>query len=142
MSLIRDRIPDRFGVMFDIQTNGTLLTDEWREIAARPEVNFCLSIDGPEELHDKRRKFRSGTGSFRRAYEGLRRMQEWNFPFQIICVVDPSAFLTPEKYLASLFLRKLIASHSIFRRQRELTKKFCSLTKRQDLSMNISCDSS
>ena len=48
----------------DLQTNGTLLDDEWCEFLAENDFLVGLSIDGPQDLHDAYRKDKLGQGSF------------------------------------------------------------------------------
>lgn len=65
-----------------IQTNGTLLTDEWCEFLRRNNFLVGISIDGPEHLHDTLRRTTRGEGSFRDVMRGLRLLAkhhvEWN----------------------------------------------------------------
>ena len=46
-----------------IQTNGTLLTDEWCELLASKGFLVGISIDGPPELHDRYRVDKRGAAS-------------------------------------------------------------------------------
>ena len=39
-------------IAYTIQTNGTLLDDEWGEFLAEHGFLVGLSIDGPREMHD------------------------------------------------------------------------------------------
>ena len=65
-----------------IQTNGTLLDDEWGAFFAEHGFLVGLSIDGPEEVHDTFRVDKGGKGSFGRVMKGLRALQRhgvaWN----------------------------------------------------------------
>lgn len=65
-----------------IQTNGTLLTDEWCKFFREYKWLVGLSIDGPEHLHDKYRKNRRGESSFSAVMDGIctlnRNLVDWN----------------------------------------------------------------
>ena len=69
-------------VAYTIQTNGTLIDQEWAEFFATNGVLVGLSIDGPRELHDTYRVDKGGKGSFDRVMRGLAFLQEagveWN----------------------------------------------------------------
>ena len=61
-----------------MQTNGTLLNDEWAKFLKQHSVLVGLSIDGPQAMHDKYRVWKDGRGSFDeviRAWELLKRYQ-------------------------------------------------------------------
>ena len=60
---------------FSVQTNGTLITDRWAEFFLANDISVGISIDGPPELHDARRRGWSGRGSHAKAVAGLRRLQ-------------------------------------------------------------------
>ena len=65
-----------------IQTNGTLLTDEWCEFLKDNHFLVGVSIDGPQEFHDEYRKTRFGGPSWHETMRGIRLLQkhgvEWN----------------------------------------------------------------
>ena len=69
-------------IMHTIQTNGTLLDDEWGEFFAEHGFLVGLSIDGPREIHDTYRVDKGGKGSFDRVMRGLAALRrhgvEWN----------------------------------------------------------------
>ena len=69
-------------IAYTIQTNGTLLDDEWGTFFAEHGFLVGLSIDGPREIHDAYRVDKGGKGSFDRVMEGLAALQrhdvEWN----------------------------------------------------------------
>src|SRR5215468_9294293 len=65
-------------IVHTIQTNGTLLTDEWGAFFAEHAFLVGISIDGPREIHDGYRVDKGGKGSFDRVMRddyGARFMQ-------------------------------------------------------------------
>lgn len=74
-----------------IQTNGTLIDDEWAEIFVRHEVHVGVSIDGPQEIHDAARVDHAGRGSHAGAVRGLERLQAAGMNPAVLCVVEPGA---------------------------------------------------
>lgn len=65
-----------------LQTNGTLLTDEWCEFLRENRFLVGISIDGPQPLHDAYRLTRGGRPTFDAVMRGIRLLQkhgvEWN----------------------------------------------------------------
>ena len=75
-----------------LQTNGTLLTEEWCEFFRENNWLIGISIDGPQEFHDEYRRSRqmqrpeasntTGQPSFHKVMRGIRLLQkhgvEWN----------------------------------------------------------------
>ncbi len=51
-------------ITFSLTTNGTLLTDEIIDFLSDNAVGVTVSMDGPAELQDKRRVYKSGKGSY------------------------------------------------------------------------------
>jgi uncharacterized protein len=70
-----------------LQTNGTLLDDEW--CAFLHENNFLigLSLDGPRELHDAYRVDKGGNPTFDRVMAATQRMQQHHVEFNILTTV-------------------------------------------------------
>jgi len=56
---------------YTIQTNGTLLDEEWAAFFKENEFLVGISIDGPRELHDTYRVNKGGKGSFDQVMHGL-----------------------------------------------------------------------
>lgn len=54
-----------------LQTNGTLIDDEWCEIFNEFEIGIGVSIDGPQPLHDLNRRARSGMGTHQSVMRGI-----------------------------------------------------------------------
>ncbi len=72
----------------DLQTNGTLLTDEWCEFLRENNFLVGLSIDGPRELHDAYRTYSDGRGSFDRVMESARLLRKHSVRFATLTVVN------------------------------------------------------
>ena len=67
---------------YTIQTNGTLLDEEWAAFFKDNDFLVGISIDGPRELHDTHRVNKGGKGSFDQVMRGLSFLNdagvEWN----------------------------------------------------------------
>ena len=67
---------------YSIQTNGTLLDDDWASFLAEHGFLVGISIDGPRALHDAYRVNKGGKGSFDQVMNGLAALRaggvEWN----------------------------------------------------------------
>ena len=62
---------------FSFTTNLTLMTREIADYVAQvPNMSILLSIDGPEEIHNRARVNRHGAGSFQDAFRGLTYLAE------------------------------------------------------------------
>ncbi len=72
----------------DLQTNGTLLNEEWCEFLRENDFLVGLSIDGPQKLHDAYRKYRGGAGSFDRVMESVRLLKKHGVRFATLTVVN------------------------------------------------------
>lgn len=70
-----------------LQTNGTLLTDEWCRFLKENNFMVGISLDGPREVHDRYRRDRQGNGTFDRVLVGLRLLQRHGVEFNIMASV-------------------------------------------------------
>ena len=59
-----------------LQTNGTLLNDEWCEFLHEENFLIGLSIDGPRELHDTYRVNKNQKPTFDKVVAGVRLMKK------------------------------------------------------------------
>ena len=71
-----------------IQTNGTLLTDEWCEFFKENNFLVGVSIDGPKHLHDKYRKRHDGTSSFDDVMEGIEMLNRHRVDWNVLATVN------------------------------------------------------
>jgi uncharacterized protein len=74
-----------------IQTNGTRLTDDWISFFRANQFAVGISLDGPPELNDRVRVFRSGRGSSGEIRRGMELLREGDVPFSVLMVIDEEA---------------------------------------------------
>jgi len=70
--------------LYTIQTNGTLLDEEWAAFFKQHEFLVGISIDGPRELHDAYRVNKGGKGSFDQVIRGLSFLQGTGVEFNTL----------------------------------------------------------
>ena len=80
----------RPGMVFEntMQTNGTLLDDEWCEFFKENDFLIGISIDGPRPLHDTYRVDKGGGPTFDRVMRGLRLLQKHGVEYNILVAVN------------------------------------------------------
>lgn len=70
-----------------LQTNGTLLDDEWCRFLKRHGFMVGISLDGPREIHDLFRRDRAGNGTFNSVMRGLRLLKKHGVAFNVMASV-------------------------------------------------------
>jgi uncharacterized protein len=70
-----------------LQTNGTLLDDDWCRFFHQHNFLIGLSVDGPQALHDAYRVDKGGKPTFAKVMTGLRLMQKHKVEFNILTTV-------------------------------------------------------
>jgi len=78
-----------------IQTNGTLLDDEWCEFLAQNKFLVGLSIDGPHELHDRYRVDKRQQPTFDKVMRGLELLKKHGVEFNTLTVVNSANSQSP-----------------------------------------------
>ena len=71
-----------------IQTNGTLLTDEWCEFFAKNHWLVGISIDGPQEYHDHYRVTPAGKPSWEKVMQGIQLLKKHRVEWNAMAVVN------------------------------------------------------
>lgn len=71
-----------------IQTNGTMLTDEWCRFFAENHWLVGISIDGPQEFHDEYRRTKSGGPSWRKVMNGINLLNKHGVEWNAMAVVN------------------------------------------------------
>ena len=74
-------------VSHSMQTNGTLLNDEWCEFLKENNFLVGISIDGPKDIHDSFRVNKAGRGSFNQVVRGWNLLQKHGVDTNILCTL-------------------------------------------------------
>lgn len=80
------------GMTFEntMQTNGTLLDNEWCRFFKENNFLIGISIDGPRELHNAYRVDKKGNGTFDQVMKGLRLLQKHGVEYNVLTTVNRS----------------------------------------------------
>jgi uncharacterized protein len=71
-----------------IQTNGILLDREWCALFREFSWLIGLSLDGPEDIHDRYRFNKAGHGTWHKVMQTLELLRTERMEFNILCVVS------------------------------------------------------
>ncbi|MDP6525837.1 MAG: anaerobic sulfatase maturase [Kiritimatiellia bacterium] len=80
-----------------LQTNTTLINDEWAQHLARYNFLVGVSIDGPPEIHDKYRVFVDGRGAHSAVMKGLESLKRNHVEYNVLTLVSESNFAKPRE---------------------------------------------
>lgn len=80
-----------------IQTNGTLIDEEWARFFVEEAFIVGLSLDGPGDIHNRFRTDREGRPSFSRTIQGFEILKRYGVPVEILCVVNNFNVKSPLK---------------------------------------------
>ena len=71
-----------------LQTNGTLLTEEWCRFFKEQGWLVGVSVDGTQEMHDAYRKAKGGGPSHHKVMQGIRLLQKHGVEWNALAVVN------------------------------------------------------
>jgi uncharacterized protein len=97
---IQNRYPD---IIFDnrLQTNGTLMTEEFAKFFSKFDFSVGFSIDGPRSMNNAHRRYRNGSSNpFTDTLQGIKCYRQYAPQEQIpvIAVITPDAINKPETF--------------------------------------------
>ncbi|KFD20754.1 anaerobic sulfatase maturase [Yokenella regensburgei] len=72
----------------DFQTNAVLINDKWAAFLKKHNFLVGVSIDGPQEIHDRFRVTRSGKPTFDKVMAGIEALKRHQVPFNALAVVN------------------------------------------------------
>jgi uncharacterized protein len=78
------------------QTNGTLIDEDWARFLAENGFLVGLSLDGPAEIHDRYRRYRSGAPSHHLVMAALEQLQRHGVTYNVLACVDRHSSRHPQ----------------------------------------------
>lgn len=90
------------GIHYAIQTNGTLLDEDWARFFKEEGFLVGLSLDGFREAHEAHRVDASGEGTWKRVLTAKTLLEKYKVDFNALCVVTGRCAAHPEQAYKSL----------------------------------------
>ena len=87
VELQRKHRPAGREILNGIQTNGTLLDEDWCRFLAAEKFYVGLSMDGPKEFHDHYRVTRGQKTTHKQVLQAFRLLQQYRVSCDVLCVV-------------------------------------------------------
>ncbi len=87
VSLQQQHKPSNRRIRNGIQTNGTLLDEEWCRFLASEKFSVGLSLDGPQELHDPYRMTKGQKPTHKQVMRAYRLLRQHGITCDVLCVV-------------------------------------------------------
>jgi uncharacterized protein len=87
VALQRKHQPPNRPITNGMQTNGTLLDEDWCRFLAAEGFSVGLSLDGPPEMHDRYRVTKGQNPTHKQAMRGYKLLRQHQIPCSILCVV-------------------------------------------------------
>ncbi|MBJ6762816.1 GRRM system radical SAM/SPASM domain protein [Myxococcaceae bacterium JPH2] len=82
-----------------IQSNGTLITDDWCHFFQDNKIGVGVSLDGPEWIHDGSRRTWGNTGSHAKTMRGVRLLQKHGVDVHALAVITSESLDHAESFL-------------------------------------------
>ncbi len=87
ISKLGDGLKDSVKIRIKLQTNGTLLDDNFASLFGKHNVYVGISLDGPKEIHDKLRVYPNNKGSYDDVIRAVRLLRKHQRHIGAIMVV-------------------------------------------------------
>ena len=112
VALQRKHQPPNRRITNGIQTNGTLLDEDWCRFLAAEGFAVGISLDGPQELHDRYRVTKDQKPTHKKTMRGYKLLQQHRVLCEILCVVNSYNVQYPTQVYR--FFRELKAKYVSF----------------------------
>jgi uncharacterized protein len=97
-AVIAAALPPALPVTHAMQTNATLVDDDWCAFFQRHHVAVGVSVDGPAPLHDLHRRTRRGAGTHATVQRGIDCLKRHGIGFHAIAVVTAATLADPDGF--------------------------------------------
>ncbi|MCQ2427329.1 MAG: SPASM domain-containing protein [Clostridia bacterium] len=87
VSFIGENVPRNISVSLFVQTNGTLIDEEWAAFLAKNGFLTGISLDGIPETHDKNRRTADGKGTYSAVIKACGLLKDAGAEFNILTVI-------------------------------------------------------
>lgn len=84
-------------IQYSMQSNGTLINEDWISLIKEYNIRLSLSLDGPAFIHNKNRVNWSGKGSHDRVQKSINLLREKDLPLKAICVLTNDSLDYPDE---------------------------------------------
>ena len=111
-ALQRRHQPPGSQILNGMQTNGTLLDEDWCRFLSEENFSVGLSLDGPKDIHDRHRLTRGGKPTHRQTMRGYELLKKHAVPTDILCVVNADNVSYPSRVYS--FFKEIDASYVSF----------------------------
>jgi uncharacterized protein len=88
VAIQRKYLPSEQSIENGMQTNGTLLDEDWCRFLADEGFFVGLSLDGPQETHDRFRRDKGGNPTHELTMQGYKLLRQHRVSTDILCVVN------------------------------------------------------
>ena len=90
LAIQKKHLPPGRKILNGIQTNGTLINEEWSRFLSDENFITGVSIDGPNSLHNANRTQNNKNHTFEKVIRGIHLLQEKGINPELLCVVSSS----------------------------------------------------
>ena len=84
----KHRKPHHQNIIYSLQTNGTLLDEQWCSFFKQHNFLVGLSIDGTQRLHDHYRVTKKGQGTFAKVMKAYQLLKSHEVETNVLCTVN------------------------------------------------------
>lgn len=100
-------------ILNSVQTNATLINDEWMHFFSKNNFNIGVSLDGPETIHDSNRIFKNNTRSHKAVLSGIRLIEKYTGRVGTISVITKNTLNCDPNHFLDFFIQNNIKEISL-----------------------------